>query len=66
MSEQRQDRIEAMTLDRQELARLLGISCRTVSRLRSKGAIPPPVKIGGLVRWRTRDVLQFLDKLPAK
>lgn len=60
-----EDRIGAMTLDREDVARLFGVSSRTISRLRSKGAIPAPVRIGGLVRWRTKDILQFLDKLRA-
>lgn len=35
----------------EEIARLLGVSTRTVWRLRSEGAIPQPVKLRGSVRW---------------
>ena len=33
------------------LAKLLACSPRSVRRLADQGNIPPPVKIGGMVRW---------------
>ena len=45
-----------------ELAQLLGIASRTVWRLKSKRAIPLPIKFGGNVRWRGQDIQQWLDK----
>ena len=54
-------------IDAAEFAGLLGVSKRTLFRLRSRGVIPPPVRItAGTVRWRTRDVRSFLDRLPTR
>ena len=39
-------------LDVGELARHLGIERRSVSRMVAEGRIPPPIKYGGLPRWR--------------
>ena len=33
------------------VAVLLGCSPRTVHRLRDKGRIPQPIRIGGMIRW---------------
>lgn len=46
----------------QELGRLLKMSVRSVWRLRSAGAIPPPVRIGGAVRWRLEDVARWIER----
>lgn len=35
-----------------ELARLLQVSTRTVWRWLKAGALPPPLRMGGSVRWR--------------
>ena len=45
-----------------QMIELLGVSSRTLWRLRSKGAIPQPVKYGGNVRWRGVDVQRWLDE----
>ena len=42
----------AALLDVQTVADLLGCSARHVSRLADRGAMPRPVKLGALVRWR--------------
>jgi predicted DNA-binding transcriptional regulator AlpA len=45
-----------------DLADMLGVSRRTVFRLRARGVIPRPLKIGGtLLRWRLNDIVQFLN-----
>ena len=44
-----------------ELAELLGVSVRTVWRKESTGDIPPPVRIGALVRWRRSEIMQWID-----
>ncbi|MCA9231911.1 MAG: helix-turn-helix domain-containing protein [Planctomycetales bacterium] len=48
-----------MTAD--ELANTLQISKRQVWRLKAKGAIPKPVKIGTSVRWKRSDILEWID-----
>lgn len=41
----------ALLLDSKEAAKLLRISTRTLDTLRSQNRIPPPIRIGSLVRW---------------
>jgi len=43
------------------LAKRLGLSVRTLWRLRSGGKLPPPVRLGGAVRWRTADIDAWVD-----
>jgi excisionase family DNA binding protein len=43
-----------------KLAALLGISTRTLWRLRSAGRLPEPVRLGGAVRWRREDIQKWI------
>jgi predicted DNA-binding transcriptional regulator AlpA len=43
------------------VASLLGISSRSVWRLVSAEEFPPPIRIGGLSRWRKKDVHDWID-----
>jgi excisionase family DNA binding protein len=45
-------RQQAALLDVQAVARLLNCSTRHVYRLADAAKMPPPVKLGALVRWR--------------
>ena len=45
-----------------EGAALLGCSKATFWRLVAKGAIPPPIKIGGMSRWKASDVHAFIEQ----
>ena len=49
-------RESAVLLDVKATTRLLGCSPRHVYRLSDSARMPPPVKIGALVRWRRSDV----------
>lgn len=53
----------AALLDVQAVADLLGCSGRHVYRLADRGAMPRPVKLGSLIRWRrsTGDPMTGLD-----
>jgi len=42
------------------VARLLNCSKRTVYRLSDRGALPPPVRLGALVRWRKSELMRWL------
>lgn len=44
-----------------EVAGMLGISPRTVFRLRSSGRLPKPVSIGGSIRWKLSDIQLFIE-----
>lgn len=44
-----------------EVATMLGVSVRTVWRLASSGALPPPLRLSGqLRRWRESDVADWI------
>lgn len=45
-----------------ELARVLAVSERTLYRLKSTGELPPPVVLGGSVRWRLDEIRQWISK----
>ena len=45
-----------------EVARLLGISKRTLWRLLSAGKLPAPVRLGNNVRWRLDEVQQWISQ----
>ncbi len=44
------------------IAKLLHVSVRTVWRLRRDAALPPPLKIGGGLRWRMSDVRTWIEQ----
>jgi predicted DNA-binding transcriptional regulator AlpA len=43
-----------------EVADRLTVSVRTVWRWAGKGQLPPPIHIGGITRWRMRDIEAFI------
>lgn len=47
-------------LDAAEAATYLGISRRTLWRLRDRGAMPAPVRLGRLGRWRSQDSQKWI------
>lgn len=44
-----------------ELAALLKISERSIWRLVSSGQIVKPIRIGGSIRWRVKDVSEWIN-----
>ncbi len=44
-----------------ELAAMLDISIRTIWRRRSDGSLPPPIQIGGSVRWRLIEIREWIQ-----
>ena len=53
--------VEPLLLTAAQVADLLGVSTRTLWRLRSAGSVPAPVKLGGSVRWRGSELHQWID-----
>jgi excisionase family DNA binding protein len=51
---------EAMMVTAEEVARMLNVSERTVWRMRSAGHLPPPVRLGGCVRWPVDAIKQWI------
>jgi excisionase family DNA binding protein len=50
-----------LLLTKAELADLLRCSGRTLYRQLQAGELPPPVRIGRLLRWRRPDIEQWID-----
>jgi excisionase family DNA binding protein len=50
----------AQMLDVQAVAAWLSCSARHVYRLRDSGRMPPPVRIGALVRWPRRAIEEWI------
>jgi excisionase family DNA binding protein len=51
-------------LTTKDVAALLRVSRRTVSRLRARGELPAPVRLGaGIFRWRRADVQKYITDL---
>lgn len=44
-----------------ELAKILDISPRSVWRLHSAGKLIAPIRLGGAVRWRLAEVLEWIE-----
>lgn len=56
------DRAPAELLDVGAVAGLLDCSVRHVYRLSDAGKMPPPLKLGALVRWRRAALKEWLDQ----
>jgi len=50
------DVCEDLLLDVHQVAKTIGCSPRHVHRLSDAGRMPPPVKLGRLVRWRRCEI----------
>jgi predicted DNA-binding transcriptional regulator AlpA len=51
---------EPLLLTAAQVAQLLQISLRTLWRLRSGRKVPLPVNLGASVRWRRKEVLEWV------
>lgn len=49
-------------LDVDAVAKMLGCSTRHVRRMADYGAMPRPVKLGRLIRWRRVELDRWLDQ----
>lgn len=58
-----QDRGDFQLWDVKQVAAALGVSTKTVYRLRDSGKLPRPLKIGRSVRWRVGDIQKYVRKL---
>ena len=50
-----------LALTVEQVARLLGISVRSVWRFSSAGELPPPISIGRSKRWDARAIEHFVE-----
>ena len=49
------------TYDINDLKRILKASGRSIDRWRDSGVIPGGLRVGRLIRWRKRDIHEWLD-----
>jgi excisionase family DNA binding protein len=54
-----EEKPELLSVD--QVARMLGISGRSVWRMLSSGELPSPIKIGGLTRWSREQIQAMID-----
>jgi excisionase family DNA binding protein len=52
---------ESPLVDAKEAARLCSISESMLYKLNAAGRMPAPVRIGTLLRWKRRDLLEWID-----
>lgn len=56
------DRLEKYAfINATQLAKLLGISKRSLYRLKSSGKLPRHLEFGGSVRWRLDDIREWIE-----
>jgi len=51
---------QARLLNAKQVGLILGISSRSVFRLRACGKLPPAVKVGGALRFKHSDILEWI------
>lgn len=61
-STHQQTESEAVMMRDDELARMLGVSKRTIWRMLSAGLIPSPIRLGGSTRWRRVEILDWIAR----
>jgi prophage regulatory protein len=52
---------QPLLIKAEELARMMGVSERTLWPLLSAGKVPTPVRIGRSTRWRLAEVRQWIE-----
>jgi len=55
---------DPLLLTPEQAARRLGMAVRTLWKRLAEGAVPRPVKVGSLTRWRARDLDAWVSSLP--
>jgi excisionase family DNA binding protein len=52
---------EPLLITAEEFAELMQVSVRSIWRLRSAREIPEPLRIGGNIRWRREEVMEWIN-----
>jgi len=52
----------ALLIPAEEVARMMGVSERTLWRLASAGRVPRPVRIGRNTRWRLAEIRDWIEQ----
>lgn len=53
----------SMLLDKASVSAELSISTKTLDRWVAQGIVPPPLKIGGVVRWKYEDIKACVERM---
>ena len=54
-------RLKPLVVDAKLLARLLTCGVRTVRTLDASGKLPKPIRVGGRVCWRVKEILAWIE-----
>lgn len=57
------DALPPLLIDINQVAKLLGVSAKSVQRMRDMGKLPPPKKLGRRILWRYADIRKFVERL---
>lgn len=60
-SEEAPTYLGASLMTAEELAQMLGVSLRTIWRMRSARQLPPPINVRACTRWKRSDIARWLD-----
>ena len=60
MAGQKDDELEVLLLKDHQVATLLGLTRVSIHRLRSRGLLPRPLKLGGATRWRRGELERWI------
>ena len=52
---------EPLLITARQLASKLNVSTRTLWRMLSAGRLPVPIRVGGIVRWRTEEIEKWIS-----
>ena len=53
--------LESILLSDAECAALCGVGRRTWRQYQAAGKVPPPIKLGGLTRWKRDDIELWIE-----
>lgn len=53
-----------LRLSMRDLAQQLSVDPSTIKRWVSRGEMPAPIKVGGSLRWRSRELQSWVNGLP--
>jgi excisionase family DNA binding protein len=53
---------EPATYSVHQLARRLGVSVRTIHRMKDAGTLPPAIRFGKLLKWPRKTIEAWLDE----
>jgi len=52
---------EVIAISARDLAEMLGLSVRQIWRLQSAGKLPRPIRLGGSVRWKRGEIMDWFE-----